>query len=548
MPLSLFEGALGGIGLFLLGMRFMSDGIRTVVDDRIRIILAALTSNRIFSLLFGVLMSLLLNSASAAVIITLGLANGGVITAYQALSILGGVLVGSSLSLHFPGIPYSLVATPLIFAGVLLNLFARRRRFANAGNLLLGIGLLFFGLALLEGSFRPFERHPLYAFLSDRFYSNTFLSYIFGIIVSCLVQSVRSSVSVISALSMSHNLDLTMACAMVSGGFAGIAAMGLLASVAGRFVSRRIALAFMLITLVVSLLLVGIIPGMVHLLTLHGFPLIAINTIPTGQELYIQLTWIHTAASLLIALVISTLSGIVSRNLGSTECPGGNGTAQQPCATYLDARILNTPLLALEQSRKEIIRMMSVASFMYADIREILLDFDARRAGTVRQHEQVLDSLNHEITAFLAALAGSSNSPEISYDIPGLLQTVSDIEHIGDRCEEILERIVAKKEAGVIFSDAAMNDLKRFADVVSSTFSTTGDLVLYGKRPDDSEISTKNDVRIVFQEIKQTHFIRISAGACSPRSALFFSELAELFMNIAELCWNVMATQGRKTE
>jgi phosphate:Na+ symporter len=549
MPLSLFEGALGGIGLFLLGMRFMSDGIRTVVNDRIRVILAALTSNRIFSLLLGVLMSLLLNSASAAVIITLGLANGGVITAYQALSILGGVLVGSSLSLHFPGIPYSLVATPLIFAGVLINLFARRRRFANAGNLLLGIGLLFFGLALLEGSFRPFEHHPLYVFLSDRFFSNPFLSYFFGGIVSCLVQSVRSSVSVISALSMSHNLDLAMACAMVSGGFAGIAAMGLLASVAGRFVSRRIALAFMLITLVVSLLLIGIIPGMAHMLTLHGLSLIATNTKPTGQELYIQLTWIHTAASLLIAFVISALSGIVSRNLGSTESPGGNSTAQQPCASYLDARILNTPLLALEQSRKEIIRMMSVASFMYADIREILLDFDARRAGTVRQHEQVLDSLNHEITAFLAALAGSSNSPEISYDIPGLLQTVSDLEHIGDRCEEILERIVAKKEAGVIFSDAAMNDLKRFADVVSSTFSLAGDLVLHGKRPDDSEISTaKNDVRIVFQEIKQTHFNRISTGVCSPRSALFFSELAALFMNIAELCWNVMATQGRKTE
>lgn len=549
MPLGLLEGALGGIGLFLLGMRLMSDGIRTVVDDRIRSVLAVLTSNRIFSLCFGMLMSLLLNSASAAVIFTIGLANGGVITAYQALSILGGVLVGASLTLHFPVIPYSLVATPLIFLGVLLKFFARRRRFANAGNLLLGIGLLFFGLSLLEGSFRPFERHPLYAVLSDNFFSNTFLSYIFGSIVSCLVQSVLSSVSIISALSMSHQLNLTMACVIVFGGFAGIAVMGLLASVAGSFVSRRIALAFMLVTLIVSLFLAILVSGLVYLTSRFGLPPMLMDTMPIGQEFYTQLVWIHTAASLLIAMLITALSGVISRNLGVKECQGGGAAAQQPCAGYLDIRILNTPLLALEQARKEVNRMMSVTSFMFADIREMLLGFDARRAGTVRQHEQVLDSLNHEITAFLAALARSSNNPEISYDIPGLLQTVSDLEHIGDRCEEILERIEAKKEAGVVFSDAAMNDLKRFADLVSSAFTLAGDLVLLDKRPDEAAIrSTKKDVRTAYQEMKHAHFNRISAGVCPPRAALFFSELTALFMNIAELCWNIMATQRRKTE
>jgi len=544
MPLSLFEGALGGIGLFLLGMRLMSDGIRTVVDDRLRVILAALTSNRIFSLLLGILMSLSLNSASAAVIFTIGLANGGVITAYQALSILGGVLVGASLTLHFPAIPYSLVATPLILAGVLLKFFARRRRFANTGNLILGIGLLFFGLSLLEGSFRPFERHPLYAILSDQFFSSSFLSYIFGIIVSCLVQSVLSSVSVISSLSQSHHLNLSMACTMLFGGFAGIAAMGLLASVAGNFVSRRIALTFMLMTIVVSLLLIV----MVQIFTIYEIPF-GITTLLAGQDFFVQLSWVHTAASLLIAFVISTLSGVVSRNMGLTEFQGGKNTAQQPCASYLDTRILNTPLLALEQARKEIVRMMSVTSFMYADIREMFVDFDARRAGTIKQHEQVIDSLNHEITAFLAALARSSNSPEISYDIPGLLQTVSDLEHIGDRCEEILERIIARKEAGVVFSDTAMNDLKRFADVVSLNFTLAGDLLLQGRSLGDNEIhAAKNDVRRVYQEIKQAHFSRISTGVCPPRSALFFSEFSSQFMNIAELCWNIIATQGRKTE
>lgn len=548
MSLSLLEGALGGIGLFLLGMRLMSDGIRTVANDRIRRILATLTSSRIYSLLFGMVMSLSLNSATAAVIFTIGLANGGVLSAFQALSILGGVLIGSSLTLHFPVIPYSLVATPLVFTGVLLKFFARRRRLSNTGDLLLGIGLLFLGLSLLEGSFRPFDTHPLYAVFSDLFFYNAFLSFIFGSAIACLVQSVLSSVSVVSSLATSHQLNPSIAYIMVLGGFTGVAVMGWLASVAGKFISRRIAITFLLITLAVSLSLVAVTPFLVEYLQILKLPSLMTRVPQPRQELYNQLTWIHTFVSLLIALLIVTFSGAISRFLGNGGKQRGNAAALQPCASYLDTRILNTPLLAIEQARKEIVHMMSVTTYMYADIREILFDFDARRADTIRQHEQVLDCLNHEITAFLAALAHSSNTPEISYDIPGLLQTVSDLEHIGDNCEEILDRIVARKEAGIIFSDAAMNDLKSFTAVVNVPLMLAMDCVNLGQQTGEMDLrNSKSTVRSAFEEMKQAHFERISTGVCPSRSAQLFMELSTAIMRIAELSWNIMAAQGRKT-
>ncbi|HEY3423748.1 MAG TPA: Na/Pi symporter [Negativicutes bacterium] len=545
MPLSFFEGALGGVGLFLLGMRFMSDGIRTVADDRIRKKLSVLTSNRAYTLILGIAMSLSINSASAAVIFTIGLVNGGVLSAHQALNLLGGVLIGSSLALHFPVIPYSLVSTPLLFTGVLLKFFARRRRLANTGDLLLGIGLLFLGLSLLEGSFKPIASHPLYAALSDLFFTNQFLSFIFGGLISCLVQSVLSSVSVISALTDNNHLSIAIAYVMVFGGFVGVAVMGCFASVAGHLISRRIALAFLLVILAISVLLSVVVPLSVNILSQMDIKL----SVQSKSGLYSQLTWIHTFASLIMACSILVLSGFISRIVGVSDFNRRNLAASQPCAGYLDARILNTPILAIEQARKEITRMISVASFMYADVRELLSDFDARRADTIRQHEQVLDSLNHEITSFLAILAHSSKSPEISYDIPSLLQTVSDVEHIGDRCEEILERIVAKKEAGVIFSDAAMKDLQRIADAVGRTFVFTGDLLRFGNKPGENEIrSSKDALRNSFERIKQDHFERISSGICPPRSALFFIELSTSFIGVAELCWNIMAAQGRKIE
>jgi len=543
MHLSLVEGALGGIGLFLLGMRLMSEGIRTVADNRIRGILTAFTVNRFYSILFGATMSLALNSASAAVIFTIGLANGGVLTVFQAMNVLGGVLLGASLTLHLPVFPYSLVATPLIFIGVLFKFFARRRRLANAGDLLLGAGLLFLGLTLLEGSFKPFDTHPFYQMISDVFFRYSYLAMLFGGMISCFVQSSLSSSTIISALAAGHHLSPAMAGSMALGGFIGVAAIAGLASVGGTSVSRRIAVMFIIITIAVILPLVVLVPALLDMLA--WLPQLQFGR--SVPSLSYQLTWIHTIASLVTAILITALSGLISRMLGATKGYAGSGDSPQPCADYLDARILNTPTLALEQARKEIVRMMSVTSYMYADIREILFDFDARRAETIRQHEQVLDSLNHEITIFLAALAHSSNNPETGVAIPDLLQTVTDLEHIGDRCEDILDCIVDRKEAGVIFSDAAMDDLKRLADAVSFTFLTTVELVKNAQIPGEGELrEEKTRVRAIFEEIKLTHFERISAGVCTPRATILFTEFTSAFMRIAELCWNLMAIQGRK--
>src|SRR3954471_20969649 len=105
MPLGLFEGALGGIGLFLFGMRLLSGGIRAVADDRVRRAFAMFTSNRLYSVLFGTILSLALNSATAAVIFTIGLINGGVLSAFQGLSVLAGALLGAALSMHVTGMP-----------------------------------------------------------------------------------------------------------------------------------------------------------------------------------------------------------------------------------------------------------------------------------------------------------------------------------------------------------------------------------------------------------------------------------------------------------
>lgn len=543
MPLSLIEGALGGIGLFLLGMRLMSDGIRTVADTRVRRIFSILTSNRVYSLLFGAAMSMTVNSSSAAIVFTIGLVNGGVLNTFQALSVLGGVLIGASLSLHFPIIPYSLIATPLIFTGVLLKFFAHRRRVTNAGDLLLGIGLLFLGLTLLEGSYRPINHHPLYEAFSGIFYRMAPMSALFGAVVSFLVQSAPSLIAIIASLTHNHQVSIALSGSMVAGGLVGFAAMGCLASVGGTYVSRRVAQFFLVITLAVALFFVLISP-------------LFTDKIPSGMAaatdsaFYVGLlSWIHTAASLCAALSAVALSGPVSRLLASKEGSKHVGAeTEQPCAGYLDLRIINTPTIAIEQARKEIVRMMSVASYMFADLREIVFEFDSRRAETIRQHEKVLDSLNHEISSFLAQLSRSTKNPEINYEIPGLLQTVTALEHIGDHCEEVLDGIVNRKNAGIIYSDAAMDDVKGMLIAVGDVMNATEDAVRSGQPIDSDALhQIKKSTRTCFDLMKRNHFDRISSGVCPPPAMMLFNDMASAFSAITELCWTVLGMHVRRS-
>lgn len=543
MPFSLFEGALGGIGLFLLGMRLLSDGIRSVVNDRVKNAFRRVTSNNYLSLLFGMSMTLAVSSGSAAVIFTIGLFNGGIVNLYQAIYVLSGVLLGASLSPHLQLIPYSLISGPLILCGVLLKFFSRKRRRTHLGTLLLGTGLLLLGLSLLEGTYHPIDNHPIYGFGNGMFYKSPLMATLFGSVVSFLVQSEQTTISIIASLENIRHNDPSLSFAMTSGGVIGMAVMGGLASVGGNFIARRMALLLMLVTLLVSLPLL--------IFAQNGAALSNdIASFFPGHDRISSLSWGFTISGSLTALALMAIGGPASRLLLFLEAAsGGKSGAVQSFAGYLDRRIISTPPIAIEQARKEIIRMAGIVSFMYADVRGILTDFDARKVEIVRQHEKVLDSLNAEINSFLAALSNSAISPEINYEIPGLIQVVSTLEHIGDECEDILEYILSRKESGIIFSEEAMKDLVAMSKAVTPILADAEKVIKTGESGDRKELHhTKAATRDKFDEIKQSHYVRICSGSCQPRSTMLFQELSSSFMRIAELCWNITGMQLRRPE
>lgn len=537
MPFTLFEGALGGIGLFLFGIRLMSDGIRTVADTRIRTLFSIITQNRLLSFITGLVLAFLVQSGSAAVVFVFALLHNRIISSFQALNIIAGILVGASLVLqiHIPS--YNLIAPFLIFTGIVFNVFARQRRLFNVGTLLLGIGILFLGLSLLEGSYRPTEHHPLYEAFDGLFYRSSFSASLFGLLISFLVQSATALTAIVSSLIPLYSIPMDMALCMVAAGVSGTALLGSLAALGLGAVSRRLAGLFFLIT---------ISSGMMAFFSwryFSCFPLL------NASVPYYQLSKIHLLTSSLAAVIMIVCSGFIARFMALLE---KNILATNEVAShsngYLDKRILKTPTIAIEQARKEIVRMMTVTSFMYADLCSVLQRYDSRRAETIKQHEYLLDSLNHEITAFLAQLS-QNGSFEVHYEIALQLHTVSGLEHIGDRCEEILVSLQSKKESGVVFSDAAMSDIQTLAQTTSEVLRMLEAAVVDGASYDQEILSSaKKKSRESFNGIKNSHFVRISDGICSTRAMMFFNDIMAAFVRIAEESWAILEDRTRNQQ
>jgi len=542
MTFSSFEGALGGIGLFLLGMRLMSEGIRSVADERVRQFVVRMVSNRFFSLLFGIVMTFAVSSGSAGIIFTIGLLNGGVLTPYQSICVFAGVLLGSALSLHLHIIPYSLLSGPLILAGFIGKYYFRSRRLVHCATLLLGIGLLFLGLSLLEGSYQARDHNLLYDLGHGLLNRSAATATFFGAVVAFLVQSAQSTISIISGLEPEAATVSVFAFSMSCGSLVGMAAMGLLSAVGGNTTTRRIAIFFAGVALLVNVPLI--------LFAAEGTELSRMFAAFMGRsDRHSILSFSYTLPCLLASLILLITAGWVSRANKTIESSSSGGIGAMPAAAgYLDHRILSTPSIALEQARKEIYHMVGVVTCMFADVRSILSDFDARRAETIRQRENLLDTLNSEITSFLAALSNSAQRLECMFEIPALIQVVSGLEHIGDASEDILNCTLSRKESGILFSDEAMEDILSLAEHVGSLLSQAENVVVSGVpfSPDELHAS-KHRARGRFDQIKQSHFERISAGVCPPRSAMLFQEILSSLIRISEICWSIMAIRTRNS-
>lgn len=538
--------ALGGLALFILGMRTMSEGLQKVSGERLRRLLEKGTGNRLTAPLIGSCLASLLQSGSAASVVVVGFVNAGLLSLYQALGVLLGTGIGTTLAIQIIAFRVSALALPAITIGVFLSFFSRSRRLSQVGGLLLGVGLVFFGLSILEGASLPLSESAIMAGLHEGLVSVRIAAVLLGALLTFLVQSGSATLGIVIALASAGVLSYDAAIAMVIGEVAGAALIPLIASIGGSQTAKRA------VTIYLGISFGAIALGLIF------FPLFlrAVNMLSPGdlsalhhgavspalvQEArpYIarHLANAHTFFTVSSLLIFLPMIGFFARS-AETLLPTRRSESE-PRPRFIDARVIKTPTIALVQAYNELSRMGSIASSMYRELVSLFDSFNPKTVSAIRDKELVLDVLHRDMSQFLVALSRETLSIERAVEIPAMLQLVNEIEQVGDQTDAVLNYLLRKKEERLRFSSSAMDELKRFATKVGEAVSLC-ERVLKGEEVEDPSV-LKAEVSSLEDELQVSHLRRLKSGKCNIVAGLLYGDMFISFIKISQLSFSIIA-------
>ncbi len=554
----LIFGLLGGLGLFLYGMKIMSDGLQKIAGDRMRKVLAALTNNRIMATLVGIVVTAIIQSSSATTVMVIGFVNAGLMSLMQAIGVVLGANIGTTITAQLIAFKITKFALPAIGLGVGLKMFSRKKSWMYIGEAILGFGLIFYGLSVMKTAFDPIkdsgELNGMFLLIGD----HLFLAVAAGALITMIVQSSSATIGIALALATSGLLSFECSVAVILGENIGTTITANIAAIGANVAARRTAICHLLFNVVGVAYMLALFPHFLHLIeyitpgvadfAIANQQQAAMYGLEIGDKPYIarHIANTHTMFNILNTLVFLPFIGILA-TVASKLIPGDPGELDVPLK-YIDSRMLETPPLALSQARAETVRMAEIAQNCLNRTVDFLQRNDLRMLKELRKIEDMLDMLQKEILNFLVAISQKPITQEASKEASSLMHMVNDLEKIGDYCENLWEENERKIDKKVSFSDVANAEIdtlaaktQEFLDYIATALE---------KRETDIEAHTyalENSIDDMEAKYRQHHITRLNTGECSVVPGLIFIDILHNFEKIGDHTHSIArAIMGKK--
>lgn len=543
-------GLIGGLGLFLFGMKTMSEGLQKAAGERMRKILASFTDNRVVGALVGLTVTAIIQSSSATSVMVIGFVNAGLMTLMQAIGVMLGTNIGTTVTAQLLALKITQFALPAIGVGAGLKLFSRRKKVIYAGEILLGFGILFFGLATMKTAFDPLKGSAAFHAFFLQVGHNHLLAIGCGALLTMAVQSSSATIGITMALASSGLLSFDASVALILGENIGTAITANLAAIGTNLAARRAALAHMLFNVVGVSLAVLLFPAFIKLVDVMtpGDPNLVIRTAAeaTGFGAAIgdkpNIAWhianAHSLFNVANTLIFLPLIGLLAR-MTCLLYPGRNQVPE--CRLrYIDHRVLNTPPIALGQAASETRRMAHLTLEMLDETMQFFRDGDGKRLPSLNEKEAVVDLLQKEITDFLVNLSQKSITQEMSRDVASMIHIVNDLERVGDHCEGLWNLVSRLRDMGLPLSEAALQEVEELAGKTRDFL----DFVVQALDRRDTSIASKANSMIggidnLEESLRNNHIARLNTGECSVQQGLIFIDMLHGFSKIGSHAFNV---------
>jgi len=539
---------IGGLGIFILGMKMMTDGLQMSAGDRIRRILGAVSSNRVIGCLTGTGVTAIIQSSSATTVMLIGFVSAGLMTLEQAVGVILGANIGTTVTAQLIAFKLSDAALPAIAAGVFLKFFTQKKKYRYVGEFVLGFGLLFFGMTVMGDGLGPIKKDPVFIEFFTRFNVDTFggilLCVLVGTVLTVLVQSSSATIGLTMTLATQGLLTFPAAMALVLGENIGTTITAQLARLGSTNINaHRTANAHTIFNVIGVVIMIFIFPHFIDLIdfiTRH-MGIGPAGTIVNGESVNVAryIANGHTFFNVINALIFLVFMPVLVK-LSILLSPKPKIEEDTYRLPDFGNRFIDSPIAALTAVRSEIARMSQSAGDMFKNIIACIEERDSKKLSRWRRLEGFLDSMRKEITTYLTKLFQGGVNESEAKEISSLMRMANNIERIGDSSEAVAQLIERLIENNMQFTPVAQEDLRKITGQVLKFM----DLITFGIREGNEDIMEQamvieNSINDLREALRQDHIGRLRCGNCSIDPGLLYIDMLANFEKIGGYCFNV---------
>ena len=547
---SLFEFA-GGIGMFLYGMNTMADGMQRSAGGKMKKLLGYLTSNRLLAIIVGAVITAIIQSSGATTVMVVGFVNAGLMTLVQAVGVIMGANIGTTITAWIVSLGQlgdaakvmnpSFYAPFLIGIGAFVILFSKKDKVKNAGEIIVGIGLLFEGLTFMSSSIAPYTDAPIFSQAFQIVGSNPFLGILIGIIVTAVLQSSSASVGILQTLALNGVVTTNAAIYITLGQNIGSCVTALISSAGTTRTAKRAACMHILFNIAGALLF-----GTVGFILFSIYPALAAHNI-TSVEISVFHTFFNITCTLVMfpfANLLVKISGLIVRENEKkddfAELEAKDAVAAE-IARHFDSRLLGQPSVAVETAKNEVIAMGNLALDNIKYAAEATQKNDQTMVDKVYEIEHKVDLYEKYLTDFLIKVNNLSITQEQHLLVKNLFHAIIDIERVSDHAENIAELAKYKIEHQIIFSEKGTQELNQLWDKVVHCFEEAVKARGTGSRQAiQNVLRIEDEVDDLEEELRNKHIERLSAGLCIPSNGVVFLDILSNLERMSDHANNIV--------
>lgn len=540
---------LGGLGVFLLGMKYMSEGLQAVSGERLRKIITVATDHRIMGMLVGLSITSIIQSSSVTTVMVVGLVNSAMMTLTQAIGVIFGANIGTTVTAWILTLKISQYGLPLLGLSAFFFLFSKNERVRYTGMTLMGIGMVFFGLELMTEGFKPLRALPEFVRWFHSFEATSYLGVMkcvsVGCILTMIVQSSSATVGITMGLASTGMIDFATAGSLVLGENIGTTITAFLASLGASTNGKRAAYAHICFnTLGVAWITTIALPFYFPLIgKIIGHDPNTAVTLANGETSYpyimAAIAAVHTGFNVTNTLIFLPFVGLLAKLVTKMFPEKGS---EVPHLTYLDVRMLDTPALSVIQSQKQILFMGESIELMLEKLAKILegSEPDEELEKKIFHRESILDNVQKEVMVFLGELI----SGQVPHDIMGKarrqMRMADEYESVSDYAASVLKGLRKLRKNNLVFAPEGIEEFKdlnaRVLDYVKKVNTAV--------RFEDSKaalllLPVSADITRIMKDYRQRHLDRLAAGKVTALSSLVYTDMLNSYRRMKDHTLNI---------